>query len=197
MRDTRHPSIMDCRIPTSPRCELGRDVVLLARQFGDRLDRDEQAVGQPDVGWGGTGRRRIGHVAGVDLVEPGEVLDIGVEDRCLDHVGLDAPAAPSTAARLTSAWSVWASMPSGIVPVAGSIPAMPEQKTKPPAAIAWLYGPSATGASSLDTASLVIGRLLWWMASQRSRGPIRPGTRAALHELPPIDEQRRVIPATH
>src|SRR5215204_3789878 len=90
---------------------------------------------------------------------------------------MDAPAAPSTAARLTSAWSVWASMPSGMVPVAGSIPAMPEQKTKPPATIAWLYGPSATGASSLDTASLVIGRLLWWMASQRSRGLIGPGTR--------------------
>src|SRR5215213_6191737 len=96
---------------------------------------------------------------------------------------IDAPAAPSTAARLTSVWSVWASMPSGIVPVAGSIPAMPEQKTKPPATIAWLYGPSAAGASSLDTASLVIGRLLCWMASQRSRGPIRPGTRAGLHEL--------------
>src|SRR5215217_8524705 len=58
----------------SPRC---RDVVLPARQFGDRLDRDEQAVGQPDVGRGGSGRRRIGHVAGVNLVEPGEVLDIG------------------------------------------------------------------------------------------------------------------------
>jgi hypothetical protein len=84
-RGTRR--VTACRISDCPRCGLGRDVVLLARQFGDRLDRDEQAVGQPDVGWGGTGRRRIGHVAGVDLVEPGEVLDIGVEDRCLDHVG--------------------------------------------------------------------------------------------------------------
>jgi hypothetical protein len=28
----------------------------------------------------------------------------------------------------------------------GSIPAIPEQKTKPPATIAWLYGPSASGA---------------------------------------------------
>src|SRR5918995_7289901 len=104
---------------------------------------------------------------------------------------MDAPAAPSTAARLTSAWSVWASMPSGIVPVAGSIPAMPEQKTKPPATIAWLYGASATGASSLDTASLVIGRLLWWMASQRSRGPIRPGTPRRAPRTAAIDEQRR------
>jgi hypothetical protein len=39
-----------------------------------------------------------------------------------------------------------ASLPSGILPVTGSIPAMPEQKTKPPAATAWLYGPSAAGA---------------------------------------------------
>ena len=51
---------------------------------------------------------------------------------------MDAPAAPSTAARFTSACSVRASMPSGTVPVAGSIPAMPEQETKPPATIAWL-----------------------------------------------------------
>ena len=87
---------------------------------------------------------------------------------------MDAPAAPSTAARLTSAWSVWASMPSGIVPVAGSIPAMPEQKTKPPATIAWLYGPSTAGASSLDTASLVIGRLLCGWPRSVVEDPIRP-----------------------
>src|SRR3954453_19366899 len=72
---------------------------------------------------------------------------------------MDAPAALSTARRLTSACSVWASIPSGIVPVSGSIPAIPEQKTKPPATIAWLYGPSAAGASSLDTARLLIGCL--------------------------------------
>jgi hypothetical protein len=36
------------------------------------------------------------------------------------------------------------------------MPAMPEQNTKPPATIAWLYGPSAAGARSLDTARRVI-----------------------------------------
>src|SRR5690348_12986031 len=53
-----------------------------------------------------------------------------------------APADASTAARLRRAWSVWASMPSGAAPVAGSMPAVPEQNTKPPATIAWLYGPT-------------------------------------------------------
>src|SRR3954471_7737903 len=72
---------------------------------------------------------------------------------------IDAPASASTAARLTSACSVCASMPSGIVPVAGSIPAVPEQKMRPPATIAWLYGPSAAGAWSVVTACRVIGRL--------------------------------------
>jgi ribose 1,5-bisphosphokinase PhnN len=36
------------------------------------------------------------------------------------------------------------------------MPVIPEQKMKPLATIAWLYGPSAAGASSLDTARLVI-----------------------------------------
>jgi hypothetical protein len=51
---------------------------------------------------------------------------------------IDDPAAESTAARFSSACSVWASIPSAIVPVAGSMPAIPEQKTKPSATIAWL-----------------------------------------------------------
>ena len=42
-------------------------------------------------------------------------------------------------------------MPSGISPVVGSIPAVPEQKTNPPATIAWLYGPRAAGALSVCT----------------------------------------------
>jgi hypothetical protein len=44
------------------------------------------------------------------------------------------------------ACSVCASIPSAASPVAGSIPAIPEQKTMLPATIAWLYGPSASGA---------------------------------------------------
>jgi hypothetical protein len=50
----------------------------------------------------------------------------------------DAPAALSTAARFTSACSAWASIPPAIAPVAGSMPAIPEQKTRSPATIAWL-----------------------------------------------------------
>ncbi len=42
------------------------------------------------------------------------------------------------AARFASACSVCASIPSGMAPVAGSIPAVPEQNTKPFAMIAWL-----------------------------------------------------------
>src|SRR5215217_9168166 len=90
---------------------------------------------------------------------------------------MDAPAPASTAARLTSACSVCASMPSGIVPVAGSIPAMPEQKIRPPATIAWLYGPSAAGAWSVDTACRVIGRLyalVRWLDEPDSGAAVPP-----------------------
>src|SRR5688572_21747706 len=51
-------------------------------------------------------------------------------------------------------------MPSGAMPVAGSMPAVPEQNTNPLATIAWLYGPIAGGALSVDTACRVIGALL-------------------------------------
>src|SRR3954464_7424064 len=68
----------------------------------------------------------------------------------------DAPAAARTADRFLSACSVWASIPSAACPVAGSIPAVPEQNTKPPATIAWLYGPSAAGARSLEIARRVM-----------------------------------------
>ena len=63
---------------------------------------------------------------------------------------MEAPAALRTAARLRRAWSVWASIPSGMDPDSGSIPAVPEQKTKPPATMAWLYGPRAAGACSVE-----------------------------------------------
>ena len=59
--------------------------------------------------------------------------------------------------------------PSGIVPVAGSIPAMPEQKMRPLATIAWLYGPSAAGAWSVVTACRVIGRLYGAQRDRSSR----------------------------
>src|SRR5206468_1957108 len=42
-------------------------------------------------------------------------------------------------------------------PVAGSMPAVPEQKTNPLAMIAWLYGPRAAGAEPVDTACLITG----------------------------------------
>ena len=65
---------------------------------------------------------------------------------------IEAPAALRIAATFWRAWSVWASIPIGMEPVSGSIPAVPEQKTKPPATMAWLYGPRAAGAWSVETA---------------------------------------------
>jgi hypothetical protein len=56
----------------------------------------------------------------------------------LTRVASDAPAAVRMAARLRSASSVCSAMPSGATPVAGSIPAVPEQNTNPLATIAWL-----------------------------------------------------------
>jgi len=40
--------------------------------------------------------------------------------------------------------------------VCGSMPAVPEQETNPPATIAWPYGPSAAGAASVETALRVL-----------------------------------------
>src|SRR3954464_12294789 len=108
----------------------------------------------------------------------------------------DAPAAARTADRFLSACSVWASIPSAACPVCGSMPAVPEQNTKPPATIAWLYGPSAAGACSLDTACRVMVHLSghgdghsWW--SPREDGPPagRAGAGAPLREWPAADER--------
>src|SRR3954452_21089959 len=68
-------------------------------------------------------------------------------------------------------------MPSGIEP-AGSMPAIPEQKTSPLATIAWLYGPSAAGARSLDTARLVIAQVSFEQRMQ-SKARHRRSTLAA------------------
>src|SRR4051812_32883355 len=86
---------------------------------------------------------------------------------------IDAPAASSTLARFLSACSVCASIPSGIAP-AGSMPAIPEQKTRPLATIAWLYGPSAAGACSLDTARLVIEQVSYTSPGPRATRPTAP-----------------------
>ena len=51
---------------------------------------------------------------------------------------IDAPAVSKMAARFRRAWLVWARIPSGAVPVGGSIHAVPGQNTKPPAMIASL-----------------------------------------------------------
>ena len=60
---------------------------------------------------------------------------------------MPTPAASSTAPRLRSARSAWASTPpSTISPVAGSRPSWPEQNTRSPLAMPWLYGPMAAGA---------------------------------------------------
>ena len=61
----------------------------------------------------------------------------------------ELPASSRIAARLRSACSVCASMPSATSPVTGSMPAVPEQNTKSPATMAWLYGPNAAGARSV------------------------------------------------
>ena len=59
---------------------------------------------------------------------------------------------------------------------------MPEQKTRPPATIAWLYGPSAAGAWSLDTACRVIGRLYAAQRDRSSRSAIGPHVRLEVRE---------------
>src|SRR6266540_2850064 len=53
---------------------------------GDGVDGDEEAVGQDDVRRSGADWWGVWQVLGVDLVDGGEVLDVGVEDRGLDDV---------------------------------------------------------------------------------------------------------------
>src|SRR5690348_9681537 len=90
----------------------------------------------------------------------------------LTRVANDAPAAVRIASRLFRASRVWASIPSGTVPVTGSIPAVPEQKTNPPATIAWLYGPMAGGAGSVEIACRSTAFLLSGVGSYASRRPV-------------------------
>src|ERR1700712_4131068 len=60
-------------------------------QYGNGLDGYQKAMGQNDIRGGRASRWRVGHVAGVDLVEYGEVVDIGIEDGCLHDVGEGRP----------------------------------------------------------------------------------------------------------
>src|SRR5579862_5393943 len=61
---------------------------------------------------------------------------------------IDRPAAARTAPRLSRTRAVWVAIsPSTSAPVAGSRWIWPEQKSSSPAAIAWLYGPTAAGAA--------------------------------------------------
>ena len=67
-------------------------VAVLGEQLGDLgvclIDETMDLLVEelPHVGRGRPRWRWIGHVPGVDLVEAAEVLDVGVEDRRLDHV---------------------------------------------------------------------------------------------------------------
>nr|WP_270006366.1 SGNH hydrolase domain-containing protein [Solirubrobacter deserti] len=56
------------------------------RKDRNGLDRDEETPRKPHVRRSGARRRRVGHVPRVHLIQASEVLDVGVEDRRLDHV---------------------------------------------------------------------------------------------------------------
>ena len=72
----------------------------------------------------------------VDLVNRCELVDVGVKDGCLDGWLIEEPEASRTAAKFIKACSVCSAIPSASTPDWGSIPTVPEQKTKPPATIA-------------------------------------------------------------
>src|SRR6185312_15257622 len=58
---------------------------MAGRDHGDGVDRDEQAAWQHHVGRRGASWRWVGHEARVDRVDGREILDVGVEDSCLDE----------------------------------------------------------------------------------------------------------------
>src|SRR5438874_2312064 len=88
------------------------------------------------------------------------------------------PAASSTAVRFRRARSAWASTPpSTRLPVAGSRPIWPEQKTRPRAVIPWLYGPIAAGAPAVETARPVMTPSSCCRHDRRRLDPRRPVAR--------------------
>jgi hypothetical protein len=58
---------------------------VLAFYSRDRFDRNQKAVRQSHIGWSRAGWRRIRHVTPIDLVDGGEILNVGIVDRCLDE----------------------------------------------------------------------------------------------------------------
>src|SRR4051794_35409858 len=64
-----------------------------------------------------------------------------------------APAAAHTVRRFSRHWRAWSpGVPPTSSPVSASSGIWPEQNSSPPALTAWLYGPTAAGASSAVTA---------------------------------------------
>jgi hypothetical protein len=112
---------------------------------------------------------------------------------------IEAPAASRMAARFRRACSVWASIPSGMDPDSGSIPAVPEQKTKPPATMAWLYGPSAAGACSVETACRFMSLslpfpVMTFSAGRYSHVPPKPSLPAGLRDCDSVQASRPAQP---
>ena len=55
------------------------------------LDGDEETARQPDVGRCRSRRGRVRHEARIHLIEPGEVVDVRIEDGRLHQVGQGSP----------------------------------------------------------------------------------------------------------
>ena len=97
---------------------------------------------------GGSGKK-----PGVHAVHRREVIHVGEEDRRLDDVGEARTGRVEHRPEVRSVRSV----SSSIVPcrtswVAGSMAPWPAQKTRSPATMAWLYGPTAAGAFVVEIA---------------------------------------------
>ena len=74
----------------------------------------------------------------------------------LTTLASEEPAFSSTLLRFAMDCLVWSSMvDASTALVAGLIGICPEQKMKPPAFNAWLYGPSAFGAFSVAIVSII------------------------------------------
>ena len=85
-------------------------------------------------------------MAGVHLVEAAEVINVGVKDRRLDDVVHRTASGAQYRRKIQERLLGLRFDPGSRLAGRKFIPGIPEQKTRLPATIAWLYGRKASGA---------------------------------------------------
>lgn len=131
-------------------------VVANALESGDDLDLDQTAGRKGgNLESAARGERSL-ELGGVDLVHGSEVGNVGQIDRGLNDIGKGGAGSGQQGLNVSKGLLSLASTPSGILPVAGSMPSWPDRNTMLPVWMPGEYGPMAAGALSEDTTVLLM-----------------------------------------